>query len=311
MQGRDKNHPKSQAEELLEDAFDACMEEQMSFIPPESEIARMHTFSESFKKNMEELLRTKGKAGHRKISRKEFVYGFNRAAAGILVLFVAGGLLAGGMTLLSRSGAKGNESAAPAAAPESEAPADEDSGLSYEATVQESGLGAESGGIDPAEPEEERFPETVSFAGETVELAKVQELSCEWEGIKTLVNSPVIGRDAESFKVTIGNMEEYSIFYDAAVELEVCVEGAWYQVPIRRERPERQRNVTLDPGMAQDEEIFLEDYHWDYEAEMYRVVTRLELPVTDSGPLEILLGSEFRFENPQEDLEDALRPEET
>ncbi len=82
MQGRDKENPKSPAEELLEEAFDACMEEQMSFIPPESEIARMHTFSESFQRAMEQLLRTRGKTERRTISRKEFVYGFNRAAAG-------------------------------------------------------------------------------------------------------------------------------------------------------------------------------------------------------------------------------------
>ena len=90
MQGRDKENPKSPAEELLEEAFDACMEEQMSFIPPESEIARMPTFSESFQRAMEQLLRTRGKTERRTISRKEFVYGFNRAAAGLLILFCTG-----------------------------------------------------------------------------------------------------------------------------------------------------------------------------------------------------------------------------
>ena len=106
MQGRDKENPKSPAEELLEEAFDACMEEQMSFIPPESEIARMHTFSESFQRAMEQLLRTRGKTERRTISRKEFVYGFNRAAAGLLILFVLGGACAGGLMLLSRSSTK-------------------------------------------------------------------------------------------------------------------------------------------------------------------------------------------------------------
>ena len=46
-------------EELLKEALDACMEEQLSFIPPECEIARMHTFSQEFREYMERLLKTK------------------------------------------------------------------------------------------------------------------------------------------------------------------------------------------------------------------------------------------------------------
>ena len=49
--------------------------------------------------------------------------------------------------------------------------------------------------------------------------------------------------------------------------------------------------------MAQDEEIFLENYELDYEAEMYRAVTYMD---------GLILCSQFRFENPEEDLEEAL-----
>ena len=311
MQGRDKEKPKSPAEELLEEAFDACMEEQMSFIPPESEIARMHTFSESFQRAMEQLLRTRGKTERRTISRKEFVYGFNRAAAGLLILFVLGGACAGGLMLLSRSSTK--EMEAPAEAPASSETSDgyEDESAGEEAAPQESGgNGTAAGSVGDMDPGEGRPSVTAEFCGRTVELAELQKLSGEWEEIKTLVNSPVIARDAESFKVTIGNMEEFSIHYDPALRLEVCLEGAWYEVPARQELEERGESVTLESGMAQDEEIFLEDYDWDYEAERYRVVTRLEVPGTEAGPEEIFLSCEFRFENPEEDLEDALRSEE-
>lgn len=158
MQGRDSKHPKSPAEELLEEAFDACMEEQMSFIPPESEIARMHTFSEQFRKGMEQLLRTRGKSQHQKISRKEFIYGFNRVAAGILVLLVVGTACAGGMVWLSKSGTKGRPSEAPAAdtaAVETEAaPAEEPAesnagGAEYEEAAQEIETGTTEEGNEP------------------------------------------------------------------------------------------------------------------------------------------------------------------
>ena len=56
--------------ELLADAFNACMEEQLSFIPPEREIARMHAFSERFQNAMEELCRTNGRLKKRELSRR-------------------------------------------------------------------------------------------------------------------------------------------------------------------------------------------------------------------------------------------------
>ena len=52
---------------------------------------------------------------------------------------------------------------------------------------------------------------------------------------------------------------------------------------------------------AQDEEILLEYYDLDYDAEKYRVVTYLD---------GLILSSEFRFENPETDLEKALEKTE-
>ena len=47
-QKEEREQKEALQEELLSEAFNACMEEQLSFIPPEREIARMHTFSEEF-----------------------------------------------------------------------------------------------------------------------------------------------------------------------------------------------------------------------------------------------------------------------
>jgi len=294
MQGRDKT------EELLEEAFNACMEEQLSFIPPEREIARMHTFSEEFKEAMAKLLRTKGKPEHKKITKREFVYSFNKIAACILVVLVIGGACAGGLVMLSRSGAKSEapQEAVPSAAAQDtvESAEAEEEAAEYEEAVPE----------EPAEgaPEEggEVIPEEAEFCGRKISLAASQYLPESADDVKTLINSPVIARDAEKILLTIGNMKERPIYYYASMDLEVLIDGAWYLVPSKQEIDEETSGqlVMLEPGMAQDEELSLEYYDLDYEAEKYRVVTYLD---------GLTLSSEFRFANPEEDLEAALEKE--
>lgn len=307
MQERDKTGKAFDAkDELLKEALDACMEEQLSFIPPECEIVRMHTFSQEFREYMEKLLKTKGRPERRTLARHEFIYSFNKAAAGILVLLVIGGALAGGTMLLSKSSKSSapdmtassemNESAeAPAEAPEEGYGAYEEAAVETDEAEepQEAPAGA-AGEIEGASA-----PESVEFMGGQIYLADNQRLREKTETVKTLVNSPVIARDAESVKVTIGNMDERPIYYYGAMDLEVLIGGAWYLVPPLEKLSEEEENrlVRLEPGMAQDEEIFLENYELDYDAEMYRAVTYLD---------GMILCSEFRFANPEEDLEDAL-----
>ena len=273
MPGSDKKDKALDAkEELLKEALDACMEEQLSFIPPECEIARMHTFSQEFREYMEKLLKTKGRPERRTIHRKEFIYSFNRAAACILVLLVVAGAFAGGLLLVSKSGSKSStDMSAPAEAPsetEAEAPASEEGGADQDTAA---------GGAE--EPDEALAPESVEYMGGRIFLADNQRLQEKTETVKTLVNSP--------------------IYYYASMDLEVLIDGAWYLVP-PKEKPteeEERRLVSLEPGMAQDEEIFLDNYEFDYDAKMYRAVTYLD---------GLILCSQFRFENPEEDLEEAL-----
>lgn len=301
MPGSDKKDKALDAkEELLKEALDACMEEQLSFIPPECEIARMHTFSQEFREYMEKLLKTRGRPERRTIHRKEFIYSFNRVAACILVLLVVAGAFAGGLLLVSKSGSKSStDMSAPAEAPseaEAEAPASEEGGAEQDtaaggAEEPDEALAGDSG--------EALAPESVEYMGGRIFLADNQRLQEKTETVKTLVNSPVIARDAESIKVTIGNMDERPIYYYASMDLEVLIDGAWYLVP-PKEKPteeEERRLVSLEPGMAQDEEIFLDNYEFDYDAKMYRAVTYLD---------GLILCSQFRFENPEEDLEEAL-----
>ena len=55
---QDKNQCSAQ-DQLLKKVLDECMEEQLSFVPPEREIARMHKFSPEFLERMREILQTK------------------------------------------------------------------------------------------------------------------------------------------------------------------------------------------------------------------------------------------------------------
>jgi hypothetical protein len=305
VQGQgEKTKSKTEQEELLEEAFHACMEEQLSFIPPESEIARMHTFSESFTEAMRTLLRTRGKPEKRQISKAEFIYSFNKIAACILGVLVVGGVCAGGFLLLSRDHAKSSYQES-AEAPAEEAASDMAAASAEE--PQESAEGVINQQEETGEATEEGLQQDggsgalvdVEFMGQKIHPASYQKLPEKAGNIKTLVNSPLIARDAESIKVTIGNMEEYQIYYYANMDLEVLIDGAWYLIPSKQDLSEEEsdRMVMLEPGMAQDEEIFLENYDLDFDAEKYRVVTYLD---------GWILSSEFRFENPETDLEEAL-----
>ena len=131
--------------ELLADAFNACMEEQLSFIPPEREIARMHVFSERFQKAMEELCRTNGRLKKRELSRREFIFGFNRIAASLLLMLVIGGACVGtyliaehGLPGAGRDGSAETAEAteAPEEAQQAAAPADASARIRSRAAVQ-------------------------------------------------------------------------------------------------------------------------------------------------------------------------------
>lgn len=283
----DKKHPTPQ-DQLLTKILDDCMEEQLSFVPPEREIARMHKFSPEFLERMAELLRTQGKAAGRKLEKREFIYGFNKIAACILAVLAVGGLSVAGISLFGPKGS--SESADTAINTESAAWQD---AKTEAAEMEESTAVTEESAAEEAEPEEpakgeQRPIPKAEFLGRMLEPAAKQELPEEYGNVKTLVNSPMILRDAEEVLVTIGNMETYPIRYYQQMDLEVFIDGYWYLVPPIEEpsEEEMQKIVVLESEMAQDETILLGNYELDYDAEKYRIVTYID---------GITLCSEFQF----------------
>ncbi len=282
---------RSLEEQLLARILDECMEEQLSFVPPEREIAHMHKFSPGFRERMAELMEGRRKRSGKRLEKHEFIYGFNKAAACILVVFLVGAV--GGLGYLSLGSLREKSTSTDTY------DAGEINGASAQTSQETAEGGAEAGGTEEESVCEdtaaasspagsERIPKA-EFMGQMLEPALEQELPAKMGNVKTLVNSPAISRDAREIMLTIGNQEEYTIYYHQYMELEVLIDGYWYHVPPLEEPTEEERRqmVALEPDMAQDVAILLEDYTLDYEAEAYRLVTYLD---------SMTLCSEFRFE---------------
>lgn len=274
--------PLKDGEELLRQALEECMEEDLSFVPPENEIARTHKFSVEFENSMEPLLQEKGKTKRKQLEKHEFVYGFHIKIAVILGLLLVGAIGIAGAELLPGKKAEdaqvqeGTEDASTDTEKEDEGAASEDSA-----------------------PAEDSTSETVLFAGQSVEKAEEQILPEQTESVKTLVNCTVLPREVKEVSVTTGNLSEHAVTCDTEVVLEVRIDGVWYVVPKVRESQEQQaQNVdsstqeetVLEPGMAVDLQIWLDAYDLDYDAEKYRLVTTVD------GKH---FSSEFSFEDPE------------
>lgn len=270
-------------EELLAQVLEECLEEDLSFVPPEGEIARKHRFSESFEQSMEKLLKEISHTSREKEIQRHFSPRYGQWAACILVFCVCGWLFyrVGGMI----GGSGMNESADISEAPAMEAPADEApaAGAASEESAPEEDVLLE-------EPKEEPAPasgvqEEREYCGQTVYPAEEQEVPEKLESVTTLVNCPVLDENNPVLMLTIGNTGEEDIRYLNRYDLEVWLEDAWYRVP------EKSGNegewLTLEAGMAVDEEIDLSGYRIDYDASQYRLVTHVG---------ENLVGVEFTFE---------------
>lgn len=253
-----KHENLSKGEELLVHALEECLEEDLSFIPPEREIARNHRFSEEFEQTMEELMEDMSEDRIAQDIRKHFSWRYGQWAACILVFFLCGGLLCY-VTLTEPFHGKsaadtatgGMEEAAPTESFDEEA-------VEMESENQEMG--------EALAPEPERV-----YCGQVVYLAEQQELPEVLDHATTLVNCPVQDEEDPVLFLTIGNTGEEDIKYLNRYSLEVWLDGAWYVIPARSD--EEEEWLTLEAGMAVDVQIDLSDYRIDYGAWQYRLVT--------------------------------------
>lgn len=300
-----KHETLSRGEELLARVLDECLEEDLSFVPPEREIARKHRFSEKFEKTIGELLENTSNETRKKEIKKHFSPRYGQWAACILLFCICSGLF---YYVIGPASDKGMSSSEKAETTAETAETAEAADGAAEETYDELAAGAlESGGIpEEAEPEsawEEAEPEedyseseNVSesaekqaagkiFCGQTIRLAEQQEVPESLEHVTTLVNCPVQDEENPVLILTIGNTGEENVQYLDRYDLEVWIDDGWYVIPSRSE--EEGQLLTLEAGMAVDAEIDLTEYQIDYNAQQYRLIVYV-----DQNPV----SAEFTFE---------------
>ena len=281
-----KKHDTLSGEELLRHALEECLEEDLSFVPPEREIARTHRFSEGFDKTMGVYIEELSEASKSIEVRKHFSRRYAGWAACVLLFLLCGGLFCymvpfpsggGSMTegIQDESASGAYDSAAPQEAPEEE--------MTEEAAIaEEAGEAKETedgGNVSGASPDK------IVYCGQAVYPARQQEVPGALDYATVLVNCPVQDKNSPILFLTIGNTGEEDIEYFNRYALEVQLDGIWYTIPFQEDLEGQW--LTLEAGMAVDEEIDLSGCKIDCEAEHYRLVACVG---------EDLIGAEFTFE---------------
>jgi len=295
--------PMTEGEEFFAQILEECLEEDLSFIPPEREIARKHQFSEKFETSMESYFQQLENTKEKK-RKKYFFSKYARFAACVFVLCVCS------VVFYLQFQPFGNKKASEDF-PSTDSGSSEDMLLEdapEESQEEVSGIQEDgTGGIDTAVTEAaedfsaekeyqseegienkayntERIYEKREYCGQTVYLAEQQEVPKFLDYVTTLINCPVQDEENPTLYLTIGNTGEETIYYLNQFDLEVWLEDGWYvilpQVALEEEQKE------LEAGMAVDEEINLENYKIGFGAQKYRLVAHIN---------DELVSAEFRF----------------
>ena len=156
-------------------------------------------------------------------------------------------MVSGVCTGLFLAGGKKSSGTADTAAPETASIVEDSTEEAADEDVEDTSESAEDTTAAASAEKKEEAPEKITFAGRDIYLAQVQSVTGETESVKTLVSSPVIAREAKLVKITIGNISETPISYNANMELQVQRGGAWYVVT-RNSEPVGQQDTTGGPG---------------------------------------------------------------
>ena len=282
-----------ETDQLLARVLEECLDEDLSFVPPEREIARTHTFSEPFEEKMDEILNEGEKAVREEKEReirRHFSPRYGQLAAAVLIFLVAGFLLWNVKDQIRPEKvemATGTETAETASAITEESAAEEPEETMADAesadeAVQED-ASADTGTAKELSPLEEEWAkgeindpsqEGVSYCGSMIYPAVQQEVPEVLETLTTLVNCPVQDEENTTIVLAIGNTGEEAVRYLDGYDLEVQVGNTWYVIPHKQYH---QRNwKMLEAGMAVNLEIVLSDYDIDYGAQEYRLIAYVD-----------------------------------
>lgn len=290
-----KRETLSKGEELLTRVLEECLEEDLSFVPPEREIARTHRFSEAFEGKMNALLEEVSRTNRDQEIRKHFHPRYGELAACVLIFLVCGYLFYSVMGPMLDTGAE-----APAAGTTAAEAFMEDAMAEETAEAEESAPAAEKEDLQAAVQEAgASVPGQKVYCGQTVYLAEQQEVPELLEHVTTLVNCPVLDAEEPILYLTIGNTGDRTIRYLDRYELQVWLEDGWYVIPDGAAGTGTW--TELEAGMAVDEEIDLNDYQMDYLSEKYRLIAHVN---------QDMVSAEFTFEEPFTEQMEKLEEEE-
>lgn len=284
-----KHETLSRGEELLIQVLDECLEEDLSFVPPEREIARKHRFSEKFEQAIKELLENTSRETKKKEIQKHFSPRYGQWAACILLFFICGGLIyhvIGPFT--DKSGA-----AVPQESASDEMAAETAESWEGEASAESLPAAGDTGERSEAQKQEK------TYCGQTVRPAEQQDVPEALEHVTTLVNCPVQDEENPVLILTIGNTGTEDVQYLNRYDLEVWIDDGWYVIPAKSE--EEEQWMTLEAGMAVDAEIDLKDYQMDYGARQYRLIAYVNQEA---------VSAEFTFEEVFTEMMEKLEEEE-
>lgn len=256
---------RTEQEALLARVLEECLEEDLSFVPPEGEIARSHRFSKSFEEKMAPILEKESK--EEKI-RKQTAPRYGQLAACVLVFCIASMILWNGKGLLFPEKTANTTEMAESAAPmpedieETESAVEETADEGTPLTAEEAAWAA--GAVS------DQTQEGIFYCGSMVYPAVQQEVPEQLENVTTLVNCPVQNEENTVIYLTIGNIGEETIRYLDGYDLEVQADGIWYVIPQKEESVRTWKE--LEGKMAVDFEIPLEAYELDHGAQEYRLI---------------------------------------
>lgn len=289
-----KNGARTEGEELLTRVLDECLEEDLSFVPHEREIAGKHRFSPEFEEQMEAIMAEAEQKTQEKELKKHFHFQWGQLAACVAVFCVCGALA--GTVYLQHSGGKGAADTTAMMTAESADVAEESTELEVAEDVEESAA-EDAADVDTSKGK--------TYCGQTIYPAEIQDMPVALENVNTLVNCPVLDEENPTLTLTIANTGETATSYQMPPILEVWLDDGWYVIPATSTESTEATWTRLDEKMAMDEVIDLTQYQIDYGAQRYRLVVRIG---------EHMLSAEFTFEEvfaeQMETLEEMRRERE-
>ncbi|MCC8163713.1 MAG: hypothetical protein LIO86_11260, partial [Lachnospiraceae bacterium] len=260
-------------EQLLARVLEECLEEDLSFVPPEREIARKHRFSQAFEDVMSELFEEEEEEDEAEEEiRRHFRPRFAELAAVILVFFICGAVAMS----LSDSFFSASTSSDTAAAETTEAAEEETTAETWdmeEPTEETAGTDAGEENGEAVAESAEAAGSMAEYGGELIDEAAEQELASSLDGLTLELAYP----GAEGGNTTVGysleNSGEEAVSYSSLFDLEVYLDGLWYTVPYAGE--ETRDWVSMGSGMVLDGALDLSAWALDGEEHLYRLVLQL------------------------------------